>query len=412
MLTEAECKNAICPPDKKQARFTDSGGMYLQVSPGGSKRWFLKYRVDGKEKQLALGGYPDVSLKSARLARDAAKLQKSKGTDPVQARKLDKLKATRNTGDTFKAIALEWYGKQAPQWSASHALRMLRQLERDLFPWIGERPIAQIHAMELLSALHKVEERGALETADRALMLARQVWDYWLPTAGVEQRNITEGLKARLTPYRSKSFAAIVEPKRFGDLMRAIQTYKGGPIVRTALQLAPLLYQRPGNLRMMEWAELDLNAALWTIPSMKMKRTKEEKENGEAHIVPLPVQAVTLLRNIQPLTGHSVYVFHGERSHDRPISDNSVRSALYALGFGKEQSWHGFRASARTMLVDELNLDHLAIEANLAHAVKDSNGRSYNRTHYLKQRFEQIQQWADYLDKLARGADVIQFKAA
>ena len=412
MLTEAECKNAICPPDKKQARFTDSGGMYLQVSPGGSKRWFLKYRVDGKEKQLALGGYPDVSLKLARLARDAAKLQKSKGTDPVQARKLDKLKATRNTGDTFKAIALEWYGKQAPQWSASHALRMLRQLERDLFPWIGERPIAQIHAMELLAALHKVEERGALETADRALMLARQVWDYWLPTAGVEQRNITEGLKARLTPYRSKSFAAIVEPKRFGDLMRAIQTYKGGPIVRTALQLAPLLYQRPGNLRMMEWAELDLNAALWTIPSMKMKRTKEEKENGEAHIVPLPVQAVTLLRNIQPLTGHSVYVFHGERSHDRPISDNSVRSALYALGFGKEQSWHGFRASARTMLVDELNLDHLAIEANLAHAVKDSNGRSYNRTHYLKQRFEQIQQWADYLDKLARGADVIQFKAA
>ena len=412
MLTEAECKNAICPPDKKQARFTDSGGMYLQVSPGGSKRWFLKYRVDGKEKQLALGGYPDVSLKSARLARDAAKLQKSKGTDPVQARKLDKLKATRNTGDTFKAIALEWYGKQAPQWSASHALRMLRQLERDLFPWIGERPIAQIHAMELLSALHKVEERGALETADRALMLARQVWDYWLPTAGVEQRNITEGLKARLTPYRSKSFAAIVDPERFGDLLRAIQTYKGGPIVRTALQLAPLLYQRPGNLRMMEWAELDLDAALWTIPSMKMKRTKEEKENGEAHIVPLPVQAVALLRNIQPLTGHGVYVFHGERSHDRPISDNSVRSALYALGFGKEQSWHGFRASARTMLVDELNLDHLAIEANLAHAVKDSNGRSYNRTQYLKQRFEQIQHWADYLDKLARGADVIQFKTA
>ena len=412
MLTEAECKNAICPPDKKQARFTDSGGMYLQVSPGGSKRWFLKYRVDGKEKQLSLGGYPDVSLKSARLARDAAKLQKSKGTDPVQARKLDKLKATRNTGDTFKAIALEWYGKQAPQWSASHALRMLRQLERDLFPWIGERPIAQIHAMELLAALHKVEERGALETADRALMLARQVWEYWLPTAGVEQRNITEGLKARLTPYRSKTFAAIVEPKRFGDLMRAINTYRGGPIVRTALQLAPLLYQRPGNLRMMEWAELDLDAALWTIPSMKMKRTKEEKENGEAHIVPLPVQAITLLRNIQPLTGHGVYVFHSERSHDRPISDNSVRSALYALGFGKEQSWHGFRASARTMLVDELNLDHLAIEANLAHAVKDSNGRSYNRTHYLKQRFEQIQQWADYLDKLARGADVIQFKAA
>jgi len=412
MLTDVDCKNAVCAPGKKQERFSDSGGMYLQVSPAGSKRWFLKYRVGGKEKQLALGSYPDVSLKAARLARDAAKLQKSGGVDPVQARKLEKLKTSRTSGDTFKAIALEWYAKQAPQWSDSHAGRMLRQLERDLFPWIGERPIAEIHAMELLAALHKVEERGALETADRALMLARQVWDYWLPTSDVQQRNVTEGLKARLTPYRGKSFAAIVEPARFGDLLRAIKTYKGGPAVRTALQLAPMLYQRPGNLREMEWAELDLDAALWTIPSMKMKRTKEEKENGEPHAVPLPTQAVALLRSLHPLTGHGRYVFPGERSHDRPISDNSVRSGLYALGFGTEQTWHGFRASARTMLVDQLNLDPLAIEANLAHAVKDSNGRSYNRTQYLKQRFDQIQQWADYLDKLARGADVIPFKAA
>jgi integrase len=385
--------------------------MYLQVSPAGSKRWFLKYRVGGKEKQLAMGSYPAVSLTAARKARDAAKLQKAAGADPVMLRKVEKLKATRTDGDTFKAIALEWYGKQAPQWSESHADRMLRQFERDLFPWIGDRPMAQVHAMELLAVLQKVEDRGALETADRALMLARQVWDYWLPTAEVQQRNITDGLKKRLTPYRGSSFAAIVEPKRFGELLRAIQNYKGGPIVRTALQLAPLLYQRPGNLRMMEWAELDLDAALWTIPSMKMKRTKLEKEQGEAHIVPLPVQAVTLIRAVQPLTGRGVYVFPGERSHDRPISDNSVRSALYALGFGKEQTWHGFRASARTMLVDELNLDPLAIEANLAHAVKDSNGRSYNRTQYLKQRFDQIQKWADYLAKLAHGADVILFKA-
>jgi len=412
MLTDADCRNAVCPPDKKRARFTDAGGLYLEVSPAGSKRWFWKTYADGKEGRLALGSYPTMKLSAARLARDAAKLQKSEGTDPVQARKLEKLKNTRNTGDTFRLIALEWYRKRAPQWSDSHAERMLRQLERDLFPWIGERPIAQIHPMELLAALQKVEERGALETADRALMLARQVWEYWLPTAEIQQRNITEGLKARLTPYRGKSFAAIVEPKRFGDLMRAIQAYKGGPIVRTALKLAPMLYQRPGNLRMMEWAELDLDAALWTIPSMKMKRKKKDKENGEAHAVPLPTQAVALLRGIQPLTGHGVYVFHGERSHDRPISDNSVRSALYALGFGKEQSWHGFRASARTMIVDELNLDPLAIEANLAHAVKDSNGRSYNRTHYVKQRFDMVQRWADYLDKLAQGADVLEFKKA
>jgi integrase len=411
MLTDAECKNAVCSPEKKRERLACSGGLYLEVTPNGSKRWFWKYRKDGKEGRMALGSYPEVGPKKARELRDAAKAQKSEGVDPVQARKLEKLKNTRSTGDTFKAIALEWYAKQAPQWSESHAGRMLRQLERDLFPWIGERPIAEIHAMELLAALQKVEERGALETADRALMLARQVWEYWLPTADVQQRNITEGLKARLTPYRGKSFAAIVEPLRMGELLRAIKSYKGGPIVRTALQLAPMLYQRPGNLREMEWTELDLEAGLWTIPSMKMKRTKLEKENGEAHVVPLPTQAVALLKAIQPLTGHGRYVFPGERSHDRPISDNSVRSGLYALGFGKEQTWHGFRASARTMLVDELNLDPLAIEANLAHAVKDANGRSYNRTQYLKQRFELVQQWADYLDKLARGADVIPLRA-
>lgn len=407
MLTDAQCRNAKCPPEKKQARFSDAGGMYLQVSPAGSKRWFLKYRIAGVEKQLALGSYPEVTLTEARKKRDAAKLQKSEGRDPVQVRKVEKLKATRTDGDSFKAIALEWYAKQAPQWSESHAGRMLRQLERDLFPWIGDRPIAEIHSMELLAALHKVEERGALETADRALMLARQVWEYWLPTADLQQRNVTDGLKARLTPYRGKSFAAITDPLRMGELMRAIMAYKGGPVVRIALQLAPLLYQRPGNLRMMEWAELDLDAALWTIPSMKMKRTKLEKEQGEAHVVPLPAQAVALLRGLHPLTGRGVYVFPGERSHDRPLSDNSVRSALYSLGYGKEQSWHGFRATARTMLVDQLDLDPLMIEANLAHGVKDANGRSYNRTQYLTKRFTMIQQWADYLDKLRVGADVI-----
>ncbi|MGB4059054.1 MAG: integrase arm-type DNA-binding domain-containing protein [Burkholderiaceae bacterium] len=400
MLTDAQCRNAKCPPEKKLARFSDAGGMYLQVSPAGSKRWFLKYRMAGVEKQLALGSYPEVTLTEARKKRDAAKLQKSQGCDPVQVRKIEKLKATRTDGDTFKAIALEWYAKQAPQWSPGHASRMLRQLERDLFPWIGERRIVEIHSMELLAALQKVEARGALETADRALMLARQVWDYWLPTADLQQRNITDGLKSRLTPYRGKSFAAITDPQRMGDLMRAIITYRGGPVVRTALQLAPLLYQRPGNLRMMEWKELDLDGGLWTIPSMKMKRTKLEKEQGEAHVVPLPTQAVELLRGLHPLTGRGQYVFPGERSHDRPLSDNSVRSALYSLGFGKEQSWHGFRATARTMLIDQLDLDPLMIEANLAHAVKDTNGRSYNRTQYLNQRFTMIQQWADYLDLL------------
>ncbi len=412
MLTDVQCKNAVCPPDKKHVRLTDSGGMYLQVSPAGSKRWFLKYRIAGVEKQLALGSYPAVSLTAARKEREKAKLLKSEGRDPVQVRKIKSLSTSKPEGVTFQQVALEWYKLQAPKWSESHADRSLRQLERDLFPWIGNRPMLEITGMELLAALKKIEERGAVETADRVLMLARQVWNFWLPSTSNLQRDITVGLKSRLMPYRGGNFAAITNPARMGELLRAMRVYKGGAIVRTALQLAPMLYQRPANLRMMEWSELDLEKAMWTIPSMKMKGSKDKKEKGDAHVVPLPMQAVALLRLIQPLTGHGRYVFHGERSHDRPVSDNSVRSALYALGFGKEQTWHGFRASARTMIVDELDLNPLAIEANLAHGVKDANGTSYNRTKYLKQRFEQIQKWADYLDTLAKGADVIQIKAA
>jgi integrase len=403
MLTDAECRNATCPPEKTRARLADAGGLYLEVSPNGSKRWFWKYRTEGKEKRLALGSYPSTGPKDARAARDAAKAQKTGGNDPIKARKAEKIKAANPEGDTFKAVALEWYGLQTPNWSASHATRTLRNLEKDLFPFIGAKLMTEIHPMELMQAVKKVEERGAMEAARRVLDTAGQVFTHWLPMAPPQYRNITEGLKARLTPRVKGHFAAITEPGRFGELMRAIRAYKGGPLVRTALQLAPLLYQRPGNLREMEWLELDLDAALWTIPSAKMKRTKKDKENGLPHVVPLPSQAVALLRDLQPLTGHGKYVFPGERSHDRPLSDNSVRSALYALGFGKEQTWHGFRASARTMLVDELDADHLAIEANLAHAVKDANGRSYNRTQYIKKRFEQVQLWADYVDRLTDG---------
>ncbi len=412
MLTDAQCRNATCPPDKKRLRLADAQSLYLEISPGGSKRWFWKTYANGKEGRIALGSYPAVSLTAARKARDAAKLQMAAGVDPVQARKLEKLKGQREGGNTFRAVALEWHGRQVENWSPEHAKRTHRQLERDLFPWLGERDMAAIEPMELLAVLQKVEERGALETADRALMLARQVYEYWLPTADKAQRNITEGLKKRLTPYRGRHFPAIVEPRRFGELLRAIHAYKGGIVVRTALLIAPILYQRPGNLRMMEWAELDLDAGLWTIPSAKMKRTKEEKENGDPHAVPMPTQVVALLRELHPVTGHGRYVFPGQRDHERPLSDGSVRAALYTLGFGKEQSWHGFRSSARTMLVDELDLDPLAIEANLAHAVKDPNGRSYNRTQYLAKRYQQIQQWADYMDKLRKGADVVQIRGA
>lgn len=407
MLTDAQCRNAVCPPGRRQARFSDSGGMYLQVSPNGSKRWFLKYRVAGKEKQLALGGYPAVSLTAARRARDAAKLQRAGGEDPIEARKLTRLKAINPAGDSFKVVALEWYGKQEPQWSPAHAVRAKRQFERDLFPWLGERRMADITPMELLATLRKTEERGAIETADRGLMLARQVWRYAVAT-GRAERDITGDLKGALTPYRGKHFAAITDPVKLGELLRAIKAYKGGPIVRAALALAPMLFQRPGELRAAEWAEIDLDAALWTIPAARMKRGKAGKEHGDPHLVPLPRQAVDILRGLHGYTGHGRMVFPGERSHDRPISENSVRMALMTMGYKPEtQTWHGFRATARTMLAERLECDPLVIEAQLAHAVRDANGRAYNRTTYLKQRTAMMQRWADYLDELAAGTEAI-----
>lgn len=406
MLTDAECKNAVCPADKPRARLADSGGLYLEVSPSGSKRWFWKYRKDGKEGRLALGGYPAVGVMAARRARDAARLKKADGLDPVEARKVERLKAVNPTGDTFKVVALEWYEKQAPQWSEAHATRSKRQLERDLFPWIGERRLQEVRPPELLAALRKTEERGAIETADRGLMLCRQIWRYAVATGRVE-RDITVDLKGALTPYRGTHFAAITEPVELGKLIRAIRAYKGGPVVRAALQLAPMLLQRPGELRAAEWSEIDLEGALWTIPAARMKRTKDGKENGDPHMVPLPRQAIEILKGLHGYTGHGQMVFPGERDRQRPISDNSVRTALISLGYTSEvQTWHGFRATARTMLAEQLEVDPLVIEAQLAHSVRDANGRAYNRTTYLKQRTAMMQQWADYLDKLASGADV------
>ena len=412
MLTDAQCRNAVCPPDRKQARFADSGGMYLQVSPAGSKRWFLKYRVGGAEKRLALGSYPAVSLTVARKAREAAKLNKSEGRDPIQVRKVEKLRATTPDADTFKVTALEWFEMKLSGWSSHYAIREKRNLEKDLFPHFAARRIGDIQPIELLAAVRQVEERGALDVAHRVLTTAGQVWRYAVAT-GRAGRDVSADIKGALTPHHGKHFAAITDPVRLGELIRIIRGYQGGPIVRAALQLAPMLFQRPGELRAAAWAEFDLDAALWTIPAARMKRRVDGKKNGDPHLVPLPTQAVEILRKLQPLTGHGTLLFPGERSHDRPISDNTLRAALLTLGYGPDvQSVHGFRATARTMLAEIHDVDPLVIEAQLAHAVKDANGRSYSRTTYLKHRATMMQQWADYLDKLARGADVIPFKSA
>lgn len=412
MLTDAECKNASCPAGKSRARLACSGGLYLEISPAGSKRWFWKYRKDGKEGRMALGSYPDIGAKDARKARDAAKLQKSGGHDPVQARKVGKLKAKTPAGNTFKATALEWYAMKLDSWSSHYAIREKRNLEKDLFPFLGERNIGEIEAFEVLETVRRVEERGALDVAHRVLTTAGQVWRYAVAT-GRAQRDVSADIRGALKPHHGKHFAAITDPVKVGELIRVIRGYQGGPIVRAALQLAPMLFQRPGELRAAEWAEFDLDAAMWTIPAARMKRSVEGKRNGDPHQVPLPVQAVDILRKLHPLTGHGALVFHGERSHDRPISDNTLRAALLTLGYGPDvQSVHGFRATARTLLAEELNIDPLVIEAQLAHAVKDANGRAYNRTQYMKHRASMMQQWADFLDKLARGAVVVPFKAA
>jgi integrase len=412
MLTDAQCRNAVCPPDKARMRLADAGGLYLEVSPGGSRRWFWKYRKNGKEGRMALGSHPQVSLKAARQARDAAKLQKADGFDPVMLRKVEKLKASNPTGDTFKAIALEWHGKQVAQWSPGHAQRTRRQLERDLIPWIGARRLSDIEPVELLAVLRKIEDRGAIETADRALMLCRQVWRYGVATGRVA-RDFTGDLKGALTPYRGKHFGAITEPTKLVDLLRAIKQYRGGPVVRAALQLAPMLLCRPGELRGGAWAEIDLDAAVWTVAPARMKGSKQRKENGPPHIIPLPKQAVAILRNLQVLTGHGVRVFPGERDHERAISENSVRTALISMGYTSDvQTWHGFRTTARTILAERLGVDPLVIEAQLAHEPTDANGRAYNRTQYLKQRADMLQLWADYLDELCDTVTPICDKAA
>lgn len=401
MLTEVECKNASCPAEKKRFRLTDASGLYLEISPGGSKRWFWKTYANGKEGRLALGSYPTVSLKAARMARDAARQERSSGVDLVHARKIEKLRAITPDSDTFKVTALEWYEMKLDGWSSHYAIREKRNLEKDLFPYFATRHIGDIEAIELLAAIRQVEERGALDVAHRVLTTAGQVWRYAVATARAK-RDISADIRGALKPHRGKHFAAITEPVALGGLIRAIRVYQGGPIVRAALQLAPLLFQRPGELRGMAWAEVDLDAAMWTVPSARMKRSVDGKLHGDPHLVPLPTQAVEILRKLHPLTGHGALVFHGERSHDRPISDNTLRAALQTLGYGPEvQSVHGFRATARTLLAEVLDVDPLVIEAQLAHAVKDANGRAYNRTQYLRHRTAMMQQWADYLDDLA-----------
>jgi len=411
MLTDAKCRNATCPAEKARARFTDSSGLYLEISPAGSKRWFWKTYADGKEGRLALGSYPHVSLMAARKARDAAKLQKSEGVDPLQARQVEKLKASVGSGDTLAATASDWLERGKPSWSDTHYVRESRNINKDLIPYLGKRAIASIKPIELLAVIQKVEERGALDVAHRVLITAHGVWCHAVST-GRAERDITPDIKKALRPHIRENLPAITDPAKFGELLRASEAYSGGPIVRAALKIVPILFQRPGNIRTMRWADLDLDKALWSIPSDDMKRTKAEKINGQAHVVPLPRQAVVVLRDIQKMTGEREYVFPGLRDHTKPMSEAAVSAALHAMGYKDIHTWHGYRATGRTILRQVLKFEIDVIEAQLAHTGQITHGGAYDRTTHLEDRTAMLQVWADYLDKLARGADVIQFKSA
>jgi integrase len=407
-LTDTAIRKAA--PSERVRRLADEKGLYLEVAPSGGKWWRWKYRFAGKEKRLSLGTYPDVTLKAAREARDNARTQLASGIDPGAARKAVKAARHEAPADSFEVVAREWLGTvHGAKVSEGHAERTRIRLEQDVFPWLGAHRLAEIKAPELLTCLRRVEARGAIETAHRIKQACGQVFRYGIATGRCE-RDPTPDLRDALVPIQARHHAAIIEPKRVGELLRAMADYRGLPVTRAALQLAALVFQRPGEIRKAEWAEIDLDAGLWTIPSARMKRTVQGKVSGAGHVVPLSTQAIAVLRELHPLTGHGQYVFPSLRTGERPMSDNAILSALRRMGFPKdEMTGHGFRAMARTMLAERLAVDEAVIEAQLAHAVRDSLGRAYNRAEFIEQRRAMMQTWAEYLDKLRDGAEVLPF---
>jgi integrase len=395
-LTDTAVRNAKA--DTKRVKLFDERGLYLEVTPRGGKWWRLKYRFDGKEKRLSLGVYPDVSLKAARDRRDEARKLVANGVDPSENRKARKAAKAEPAANSFEVVAREWHRTYAERWAPGHGDRILRRLERDIFPWLGDRPVAEIEAPELLSTIRRIEQRGALETAHRALANSGQVFRYAIAT-GRAKADPSRDQRGALCPVRKTHFAATTDPTRLAAILRAMEGYEGSFIVRCALRLAPLVFVRPGELRKAEWADIDLDIGEWRYTTSK---------TGTPHIVPLARQALEILRELRPLTERSKYVFPNGRSLKRPMSDNAVLAAMRRMGIGKEEmTGHGFRAVARTLLDEELNVRPDYIEHQLAHAVRDPNGRAYNRTAHLTERKQMMQIWADYLDKLKSGAAVV-----
>lgn len=392
-MSMTDVKARTAKAKEKPYKLSDGDGLFLLVTPAGGKWWRFKYRFGGKEKLISFGTYPEVSLADAREKRDAARKQVAAGIDPGEVRKAKKDAQKAVSENSFEVVAREWHGKYSKMWSVVHAASIIERLEKEVFPWLGARPIEEIKAPELLKVLRRVESRGALDTAHRLRNDCSRVFRYAIAT-GRADRDPGADLRGALPPVKNNHFAAPTDPKDVAPLLRAIDDYQGSFIVQCALKLAPLFFVRPGELRQAEWAEIDLDAAEWNIPASRMKMK-------EPHIVPLSKQALDILQDLKALTGHSKYVFPCHRSPLRCMSENAVNAALRRMGFEKtEITGHGFRAMARTILDEVLNVRPDFIEHQLAHAVKDPNGRAYNRTAHLAERKKMMQQWADYLESL------------
>ncbi len=393
-----DTKVRMTKPAEKPQKFFDGGGLFLLVTPTGGKLWRFKYRFGASERLLCIGTYPETSLAEARLRRDQASALLAKGVDPRETKKAQKAAGNQET-ETFEIIAREWYAKFSPSWATSHAKTTIRRLELFIFPWLGARPVKTITAPELLAALRRIEAKGALETAHRVKQVCGQVFRYAIAT-GRAERDPSGDLRGAIPAASGKHMATITAPKEIAGLLRSIDDYRGSIVTRCALQLAPLVFVRPGELRQAEWSEFNLETAEWRIPAEKMKA-------GAVHIVPLSRQAIDILREIHPLTGHGRYVFPSPRTDSRPMSSNAILSALRRMGYAKdEMSGHGFRSMASTLL-NEQGWNRDAIERQLAHAERNRVRAAYNYAEFMPERKKMMQAWADYLEGIKTGAKII-----
>lgn len=397
-LTDTQIK--VIKPEAKARKLADEKGLYLLLQPTGAKLWRLKYRFGGKEKLLALGSYPDVGLKDARNRRDEARKLLADGVDPGEQRKAQKAAGEIRAANSFEVICREWLEKWRTTVEPAQHTKALARFEKNVFPWLGGRPIAEITAPEVLAVLHRVDERGARYTAHKVKSEISQTFRYAVAT-GRAERDPCPDLRGAIPPAKGENFAAITDPKEVGALLRAIDAFRGTFIVKSALLLAPLVFVRPGELRKAEWSEIDFDKQEWNIPAKRMKAR-------QPHLVPLSTQSMAILRELQPLTGRGVHVFAG-RDPKKPMSEAAVNAALRRMGYDTktEITGHGFRAMARTILHEELHFQPDVIEHQLAHKVPDALGSTYNRTKFLKARRKMMQRWADYLGKLKVGADVV-----